>query len=292
MYNPEAIYLGTNGFHFAEAAESDDFGDEGTIVDLNQEVFSEADDLDIEADDLDIETLFEGEAFEEDFPDDESVFAESTEASFVDDDTLTRLTNEINRDISRMNESEAVDYMDDRMEEFWPALISALPTIIELAPKAIDAVSSLFKKDAPKANQPAPPKPPAPVPTPPVANIKTAPAPPVPAIPTAPAPVADANSTGVLKVLTDLIQSPKVLEMLSGMLAGKSATMTGNSGQDISGSNVLGVISSLAGALAGTGAKESTESIFPEYALSAEGTFVIDPHNSLQEGQLILNMIH
>jgi hypothetical protein len=303
MYNPETIYVGRNGFLFSEASVPDDFNDEATTVDLTQEIFTE--------DDSDIESLLEGEAFEEDFPDDEAFdddeSFEESDLSFLDDDTsLTRITSEINRDVSRMNESEAIDYMEDRMEEFWPALIAALPTIIDMAPKAIDAVSSLFKKDPPKPSQPAPtpPAPTANVPPTPVATTKPVPIPtpkptpaPMPApnpaaIAPAPAPISDADSPAVLKVLTDLIQSPKLQEMLAGMLSGKSATMTGNSGQGINGSNVLGVISSLAGALAGTAAKESTESIFPEYALSAEGTFVIDPHNSLQEGQLILNMIH
>ena len=75
------------------------------------------------------------------------------------------------------------------------------------------------------------------------------------------------------------------------MISGTGQTVTGNNGQQVNGSNILGVISSLAGTLAGNAGGGSRESIFPEYAVGSEGTFLIDPHESIEEAELILEIL-
>ncbi len=253
----------------------------------NESIFFEEDDFPVDTEDeldelLDRESMefLDDDPFSDSDSDDEAIDLDELpledDLSFLDDDlSLARLTNEINRDTSRMNESEAVDYLEGRMEEFWPALAAALPTIIQLAPQAINAVSSLFKKDQPKS---------------PAAQ---APASQPPAQPAAATPPAGANAglAQILGALTSLIQSPKILDLFSKMQTGKAQTVDANSGQQINAASILGIISSLAGALAGASAKEA-ESSFPEYVMNSEGSFVIDPHNALQEAELILELIN
>jgi hypothetical protein len=264
MYNTE------NNFLMAEEDELDelfyDDENESSLGISEEEFFTEGD--------FDDENIFDDEEL-----DDEEIF--ETDLAYLDDDVaLVKLTDKINLETRRMNESEAVEYMEDQMAEFWPALAAALPTIIQLAPQAVSAISSLGKKD-PKAGQKPAQAPPAPVP------ITSSPAAP------GPQPVMnDANSMQVLKLLTELIQSPKILELLSGMQSGKAPTVTANNGQQINSSNLLGVISSLSGALAGGAAQKNTESFFPEYTMSNEGTFLIDPQNAVQEAELILDLIN
>ncbi len=298
MYNPEAIFFTENDLAIEEFEDTVELLDEASLAELaEEELFEEIESIEFESvgESVDIESLLEeeeiimeDESFSEDELFDEAVpasYTESTPRFVAEQIPLINLVNEVNRETSAMNESEAAQYMENRMMEFLPALAAALPTIISLAPAAISAIGSLIKKD------PAPKPAPVQVKTKPVTTPANIPAPPVTV--TAPAPVTSniSDPSQVLKVLTDLIQSPKILDMLSGALNGKLQDIVTNGGQ-ISGSNVLGVISSLAGALAGGLAKESTRSGFPEYVFNSEGTFVIDPHNALQEAELILDLIN
>ncbi len=299
MYNPEAIFFTENDLAIEEFEDTVELLDEASLSELTEEeLIEEIEWADNESENFDIESLLEEEEIfseDESFSEDE-LFDEAVEAGTVESTPrflpeqipLINLVNEVNRETSFMNESEAAQYMENRMMEFLPALAAALPTIISLAPHAISAIGSigsLLKKD------PAPKPAPAQVKTKPVTTVQT-PAPPVTTPVPTPANTGITDPSQMLKVLTDLIQSPKIFEMLSGMLAGKLQGLTTNNGQPISGANVLGVISSLAGSLAGGLAKESSASVFPEYVFSQEGTFVIDPHNAIQEAELILDLIN
>ena len=306
MYNPEAIYFNGHELAVEEFEDTTELLDEASLSELTEEEvfdeFNEQEDydesLDIEALLEEEEILFEDESFSEDELFDEAETTgsiESTPRFLPEQIPLINLVNEVNRETSYMSESEAAEYLENRSMEFLPALAAALPavaailpSIVSLAPHAINAIGAITKKSSPP-KQPSVQVKPKPVTT------MTAPAPPA----NVPVPVPNPPPTGsgvtdpsqLLKILTDLIQSPKVLELLSGMLAGKLQGIPTNSGT-ISGSNILGVISSLAGSLAGGLAKESTGNLFPEYVLSQEGTFVIDPQNAVQEAELILDLIN
>src|SRR6266536_4992303 len=136
MYNPEALYYSDNDFSFAEKDDLDELFDDQVSLDVSEEeLFGEEEAFDVEG-------LFD----DEEFFDDEEIFDRSEpELPDLDDDiALLKLSNEINEEISTMNEGEALDYMENRMTEFLPALAAALPTIVQLAPQAIGAISSLF----------------------------------------------------------------------------------------------------------------------------------------------------
>src|SRR4249920_2210425 len=116
-------------------------------------------------DDLeDFESSIENEQFTEqsenhweDIESDSSDDDESIDDLFSDTHSeLQRMVGEINRDIERMNVSEATDYMDQRMGEFWPALVAALPTILQLAPAAIQAISSFTGRSSQAPTTPSP----------------------------------------------------------------------------------------------------------------------------------------
>jgi len=232
----------------------------------------------------------EGVFDDEELPVEEAVFDDEVfpaDTNYPGDDILlAKLANEINRETSRMNESETMDYMEDRMAEFLPALAAAIPTIIQLAPKAINAISSLIKKDPPRQKA-APAAATTPVPT--ITNL--------PQVVSDNQTANDQGATGIssipaLRVFTDLIQSPKLLELLSGLMGGEKQSIKAKTGQKVNASNVLGIIASLAGALAGEAGKGSQESFFPEYAMSNEGNFLINPHDAQQEAELILDLIN
>lgn len=272
MYNPELLYYNSKDFSIQDNEALDELFD-------GQE-FSELEVASL-LDDDEAEEIFDGEIIDEteDFFVEASLYDELLDDDDTDDRKLAQLTEEINRETSSMSEYEAEYYVEERMAEFWPALAAALPAIIDLAPKALKAVQSIVQKGPSKKAAPAQ-----------TAAIKK------PAVALTPSSNVDINSAGslqVLRILTELIQSPKFLELLSGMLAGKTQTITASTGQQISGSNIMGVISSLAGALA-TGAvkREDKESYFPEYSMNNEGAFLIDPHNALQEAELILELIN
>ena len=282
MYNPEMIYYSERDLSFVEQDDPNGTFDNVDFAISDEELFSEEEE-EIFEDELFEEAFYIEEMLDNDdlFGNDEELDETQNDLSFLDDDiSLTKLTNEINYATSRMHESEAIEYMEDRMDEFWPALAAALPAIIQLAPQAVNAISSIVKKDTKAGQQPGQ--------TPSVAVPKTL----SPAFAGSQPIMTDANSMQVLKVLIDLIQSPKFLELLNGILSGKAQTVTTNNGQQISGTNVLGVVSSLSGTLAGGTDKKNTESFFPEYTMSNEGTFLIDPHDALQEAELILDLIN
>lgn len=281
MYNTEEYYFTENELPFAEVAEFDiDFG-ELTEAELfgYEDSFAEDDFV------SDNGIFDDDEIIEEAFFDDEALPADINYPG--DDISLLKLVGEINHETSSMNESETMDYMEDRMAEFLPALAAAIPTIIQLAPKAISAISSLIKKDSPKQKAAPVAAPAAPVTT--INNL--------PQIVTDNKNPNDQGAAGIssipaLRVFTDLIQSPKFLELLSGLLAGKKQNINAKTGQKVNASNLLGIVASLAGALAGEAGKGSQESFFPEYAMSDEGSFLIDPHNAQQEAELILDLIN
>ena len=275
MHNPESYY-NENDFTVVEDEIFEDFN---SVEISEEELFGSKESEDIFDDEIFEEavTFAEDEGFDDE---DESIDSIETFLPGIgDDEALTKLTEEINMETSRMSESEAMYYVEERMAEFWPALAAALPAIIDFAPKAIKAIKSIVQKGPSAPTSPAKPSANtnAPVTTPQMPQTD----------------ISGADSAQILRVLSDLIQSPKFLELIVGMSTGKSQTVTANTGQQISGANVLGVISSLAGTLAtGTAKKENSESIFPEYTISNEGTFLIDPHNTLQEAELILDLIN
>ncbi|HYV91036.1 MAG TPA: hypothetical protein VE978_04610 [Chitinophagales bacterium] len=295
---------------------------------MNYSLASEAEtEFAFEGEDIDLDELFGESSFtQSDDPDelfsesyyagsnDDEIFgsAEGTVDDLDDNNTLSRITREINRDVREMNESETEAYMQDRMGEFWPALISAIPSIVSMAPTAINAVKSIFGKGSSGSTNPAPgipqsaPPPqaanppqitPPPQPPPLTATAVPVPQPTVSPRPVTPSPVSNnATATGgtapqLLSTLLALIQQPDILQMLTNMISGSGQTVTGNNGQQVNGNNVLGVISSLAGTLAGNAGAVNRESTFPEYAVSSEGTFVIDPHESIEEAELILDLL-
>jgi hypothetical protein len=278
MYNPELLYYNSNDFSIQD--------NEGLDELFEGEEFSE---LEVESlpDEGEAEGIFGEEEIDEteDFFEEASLYDELLDEDDTDDSRLAQLTEEINRETSLMSEYEAEYYVEERMAEFWPALIAALPAIIDIAPKAINAIKSVVQKK-PQAAQPAPTK----------TAVANAPA--TTKSPIIIQPIPQSNNTGadttqIVSVLKELIQSPKFLELMAGMATGKKQTVTTNTGQQINDSNILGVISSLAGVLAsGSGKKEDTESAFPEYVVNNEGAFLIDPHNALQEAELILELIN
>jgi len=308
MYNPEALYYTENDLSFADDQDLESLLETVGSFEISEEelmeetaFFDEEELIDEQAffDDEEIGSAetYEEEAdlFEEEAIDDETELTEFIDESYPEERMqLEQLAEEINLETIGMDERETAAYMESRMAEFFPALAAALPAIIQLAPQAVNAVKTLIgEKPKPKptaAVVTAPPPPPTPspvIPAPPVTDKKTSfPVTPLPAVD-----IGDPASMQMLKVLTELIQSPRFLELLKDMLAGKSQTVITDGGQQISGSNVLGVISSLAGTLAGT-ASPTKESFFPGYAMSNEGTFIIDPHDAAQEAALIVDMIN
>src|SRR6266542_3661885 len=148
MYNPEALYYSDNDFSFAENDDLDELFDDHLSLDVSEEeLFGEEEAFDVEG-------LFDDEEF---FDDEEIIGRSEPELPDLDDDiALAKLTKEINEEISMMNEGEALDYMENRMTEFLPALASALPTIVQLAPQAISAISSLFNKITGSSSQKPP----------------------------------------------------------------------------------------------------------------------------------------
>jgi hypothetical protein len=268
MYNPEAVYwTEENSFVNTEAVADDFAGEiESSFISEDDFLFPGHDDEIVE--DVISDSIFESSEFE-------------------------KLVEQINSDVTGMRPWEIEDYMQNRMGEFWPALLAAAaPAIIQMAPQVIGAVSSLFSKGS--APRPAPPPPPAPParPAPPPAAI--APVKPVPVrIAPRPAPAANNNNNNnnaqLINALTSLIQSPAIQQLINNLASGSLQSINTSGGQQINASGVLGVLSSLAGSLAGS---LSGNGRIPEYAVGESGHFLIDPLDPVQEAELILDLIN
>lgn len=278
MYNPELLYYNSNDFSIPD--------NEGLDELFEGEEFSEPE-VESLLDEGEAEGIFGEEEIDEtvEFFEEAIFYDELVDDDDTEDGKLAQLTEEINRETSLMSEYEAEYYVEERMAEFWPALIAALPAIIDIAPKAINAIKSVVQKKTQTA-QSAPTKTA-------VANAPAITKRPITILPIPQSTNTGADTTQIASVLKELIQSPKFLELMAGMATGKRQTVTTNTGQQVNDTNILGVISSLAGVLAsGAGKKEGKESAFPEYVINSEGAFLIDPHDALQEAELILELIN
>jgi hypothetical protein len=267
MYNPEAVYWTEENLFLNTENSPDEFIGEVETALIPEDDFQEYSFEDEMTGDIVSDYIFEDTEFE-------------------------KLVEQINSDVTGMSQWEIEEYMQTRMGEFWPALLAAAaPAIIQMAPQVIGAVSSLFSKGS--ASRPSvPPPPPPPPPTParpapqPVTRTPVNRAP----IRITPRPAAPINDNGqLINALTGLMQSPAIQQLISNLASGALQSITTSGGQQINASGVLGVLSSLAGTLAGS---LNGETGIPEYAISESGHFLVDPLDPVQEAELILDLIN
>ncbi|WP_039135356.1 hypothetical protein [Flavihumibacter sp. ZG627] len=263
MYNPEAA-MWPEGYFSVYADES-----------LLQEVENISD------------VVFDETTEENDYTDDPVSFIED----FPDDDnTLLSLVNDINLQTIGMSDDEVESYMQDRLEEFWPALLAALPAVIQLAPQVINAVSSLVSK--PAKQQPAATHQKQAPAVKPATIAKTISRLPPRTVSTQPNPKTSADPQQLLNAFNSLAQSPVVQQLLSNLAGGNGVASVSAQGTQVSASNVLGVLSGLAASLADASGDDNSETVFPEYTRNTEGRYLIDPFDVYQEAELILDLLN